>query len=103
MTEELLRAKTIQFVAGFIKDILYKEECLTDEAAEENATIYYDIVEGAKKAVLEEEEQRLLTEVIRDKQAADFASQGLTDASNPTAVDMMGGPAAIDNSTIYKG
>ena len=51
MTEELLRAKTIQFVAGFIKDILYKEECLTDEAAEENATIYYDIVEGAKKAV----------------------------------------------------
>ena len=53
--------------------------------------------------VEKEEEQRLAAQVIRDKEAGDLKAQGITDASDATAVDLMGGPAAVDNNTIYKG
>lgn len=103
MNVDLKRTKTIKFIAGFIQDILYKEENLTEEQAMENATIYHDLVMGCIAEVEKEEELRLATEVVREKAAAELASQGITDASNATAVDMMGGPSAIDNNTIYKG
>jgi len=103
MNADIKRTKSINFIAGFIQDILYKEENLTEEQAKDNAAIYYDMVVGCIAEVEKEEELRLATEVIRDKVAADLAGQGLTDASSASAVDMMGGPRAIDNSTIYKG
>jgi len=103
MNADLTRTKTINFISGFIQDLLYQEENLTAEQANDNAAIYYDMVVGCIAEVEKEEELRLATEVIRDKVAADLAGQGLTDASSASAVDMMGGPRAIDNSTIYKG
>ena len=103
MNADLKRTKSIKFIAGFIRDILYKEEGLTEEQAMENATIYHDMVVGCIAEVEREEEARFMAEVARDKAADELASQGITDASNATAVDLMGGPAAIDNNTIYKG
>jgi len=103
MNADLKRTKSIKFIAGFLQDVLYKEENLSEEQATENATIYHDLVLGCIAEVEKEEELRLATEVVRDKVAADLAGQGLTDASNATAVDMMGGPSGIDNNTIYKG
>ena len=103
MNADLKRTKSIKFIAGFIQEILYKEENLTEEQAMENATIYHDMVLGCIAEVEKEEEMRLQIEVIRDKEASDLSAQGIIDASNATAVDMMGGPAAVDNNTIYKG
>ena len=103
MNADLKRTKSIEFIAGFIQDVLYKEEGLTEQQALDNATIYHDMVVGCIAEVEKEEEQRLAAQVIRDKEAGDLKAQGITDASDATAVDLMGGPAAVDNNTIYKG
>jgi len=103
MNAELKRIKTITLISGFIQDVLFKEEQLTDEAALESATLYHDVVIGCRAEVEKEEETRLATQVIRDKEAGELKAQGVVDASDAFAVDSMGGPAAIDNNTIYRG
>jgi len=103
MNNELLREKTITLMSGFMKDVLYDGQDIAEEEVLNSAALYYDLVEATIAEVKKDEEERLTTQVIRDKEAADLKEQGVTDASDAFAVDMAGGPNALDNRTIYKG
>lgn len=103
MDNELLRTKTITLMTGFLKDVIYEQEELTEAEAKDSATLYYDLVKAAEAEVNEEENKRVSAAVIRDKEAAELKAQGVIDASDSFAVDMAGGPRSIDQNTIYRG
>jgi len=103
MTNDLLREKTITLMSGFMKDVLYDGQDISEEEVQNSAALYFDLVEATIAEVKREEEARLTAEIVRDKEAADLKEQGVTDASDAFAVDIIGGPTAIDNKTIYRG
>ena len=90
-------------MSGFMKEVLYEGQDITEEDAENSAALYFDLVQATIAEVEREEDERVTTQVVRDKEASDLKDQGVTDASDAFAVDMMGGPTALDNKTIYKG
>lgn len=102
MNNELLRTRTLDIMCGFLKEEVYKDN-LDEKEIAELCVFYYDLVESVKENVIEEDNNRLSLQVKRDKEAADLKAQGIIDASDAFAVDMAGGPHAVDNSTIYKG
>jgi hypothetical protein len=103
MNKDMLREKSIKLMSGFMKDVLYDGQEVSEEEALSNATLYFDLVEASIAEVEKEENNRLATAVTRDKEASDLKAQGIIDASDSFAVDMAGGPNAVDNSTIYRG
>lgn len=90
-------------MSGFMKDVLYDGQDISEEEVQNSAALYFDLVEATIAEVKREEEARLTAEIVRDKEAADLKEQGVTDASDAFAVDIIGGPTAIDNKTIYRG
>ena len=88
-----LRKATIKIMSGFMAEHLYKGQDISEDELLNTAAIYYDLVEGTKEA--------LVSASLEEEKKA-MASLGLVDASNPTHVDLMGGPRAIDNSTFAK-
>jgi len=103
MDNNLLREKTINLMTGFLKDVIYEQEQLTETEAKDSATLYYDMVKASEEQVIEEENKRISAAVIRDKEAAELKAQGIIDASDSFAVDMAGGPRGINQSTLYRG
>ncbi len=103
MNTDTLREKSIKLMSGFMKDVIYDGQEITEEDALNSAALYFDLVQATIAEVEREEEERLATAVVRDKEAADLKAQGIIDASDSFAVDMAGGPNAIDQNTFYKG
>jgi hypothetical protein len=96
ITEEKLRDEVIILMIGFMEDVLYKGSDVPKEDIVDTAAVYYDVVTSMQKEVKRKLED---DEAI----AAALQKTGLVDASNPTQVDLVGGPRAIDESTVYKG
>lgn len=103
MNEELLRTRAIELMSGFMKEVLYADQELTEEEAQQQAALYFDLVEATKAEVISNEEERIATQVARDKEANDLKAQGIFDASDASTVDLMGGPSFIDENTFFKG
>jgi len=103
MTEVELRNESIKLMMGFMEDVLYKDQAITKEDLADTATIYYDVVVAMQKEVKNIEEREIAAANAAAADALEIKEKGLVDASNATQVDIMGGPRAIDESTLYKG
>jgi len=96
MSNDTLRAQTIELMTGFMMDNIYAGQNIDTTELQNTAALYYDLVLGARDAIAAEN-------VIKEKQAVDAVKAGYVDASNPTQVDLMGGARAVEKSTFYKG
>jgi len=105
MNNDELREKTIELMTDFMMDVLYKgTENLDRKDVADNACIYYDLVAECQKQIKMVESEEAIRKIAAQAQLDGKSSpKGVVDASNPTQVDLMGGPRAIDNSTVYKG
>lgn len=95
MERDIRREQALNLMVGFMKDKLYEGQEVSNEDLMQTAAIYYDLVEAVVKA---------LEQIEREAAAAATAASkaGKIDASNPTQVDLTGGPTAIDRQTGYR-
>ena len=92
MDTNIAREKVIELMVGFMADELYAGQDIPKEELINTAALYYDLVTTCNQAIID-----------ASNEAAKIAEAGYVDASNADQVDLMGGPRAIDNSTMYKG
>jgi len=94
--KDKLRATVVNLMADFMRDEIYADQDIPLEELVHSAAVYYDLVSACTKAVQEGEKAAI-------KEAKRLAEAGIIDASNPTQVDLMGGPGGIGSNTLNRG
>lgn len=95
-----LREETIKLMVGFMRDQLYKEEDISEMDLEDTAAIYFDLVNGIATEVEKEDTRRaaIAAGIGQDNPKL----EGLVDASNPSQVDLYGGPDKVNEAASFK-
>jgi len=101
LISDKFRDETIELMVGFMRDELYKGEEIEEEELYQTASIYFDIVNGIATAVEKEDAKRAL--IAAGMSVNNPSLEGLVDASNPTQVDLFGGPNKVNQAATFKG